>query len=567
MRTGTMMTSVEVGRDDQDGPDDQSGPLGIDSIWNAMAPSRESEPGDPLIGRDLGGVVLGRVIGEGGMGRIYEARQHNPDRLVAVKVMRPGLFATATLKRFLREAQILGQLHHPAVAQIFSAGSFEVAGTHVPYFVMELIPDARPITRFAAEHGLSITARVDLFKQVCAAVGHGHRRGIIHRDIKPGNVLVDPLGHPKVIDFGVARWCGADNATSDITSTDLLVGSVAYMSPEQLAGDPTVIGVRSDIHALGIMLYELLTGRPPYDVGRKPIAEVARIVQEQEPVPADGLDRRVPPQLADVAARCLAKKPEDRFQDVAELLDAIEETGRRAGGSWGRSPETDRPAHDAGRAGRDWLRRGLAACLAAMAAALALAFRGGIDLPAAGSQPWRSGFRTVLQADADLWLIESMGMRKWEEPFMQPPVSYWGPAENGTESRLVYRFEFPSVSRNIHLRLVLSCFAESEDVNVQGRGAAALDVSGDGVTWVSLCDHLAPRRWGGDCFVDTDLPAEVLGTTSLWLRMRFLMEGSPAPGGYAVAQFGRSSAAAAANVFEIAAICAPATAGRAAGRE
>jgi hypothetical protein len=138
---------------------------------------------------------------------------------------------------------------------------------------------------------------------------------------------------------------------------------------------------------------------------------------------------------------------------------------------------------------------------------------------------------------------------------MQPSLSYWGPVENGTEGRLVYRFDFPGASRKIHLRLVLSCFADSEDANVQGRGAAALEVSGDGITWVTLRDHLSPPRWGADCFLDADLPGDVLGTTNLWLRMRFLMEAAPAPGGYAVAQFGRSSAAAAENVFEIDAVC------------
>lgn len=560
------MSSTRISADDGHEPNDDLGPLNVESIWQAMAP-REAEVEDPLLGRDLEGVVLVRVIGEGGMGRIYEARQHNPARPVAVKVMRPGLFSPTSLKRFLREAQILARLQHPAVAQIFAAGSFQVAGTHVPYFVMELIPEARPITRFAEERGLSITARVALFRQVCEAVGHGHREGIIHRDIKPGNVLVDPLGRPKVIDFGVARWGEADNSMSAITATDQIIGSVAYMSPEQFAGDPAAIGIRSDIHALGIMLYELLTGRTPYDLARKPIAEAARIVQEQKPVLADCVERRVPARLADVAACCLAKKPEDRFPNIAALLEALEQAGSGPARGWwprlgrGRSRCGRRSAAGASR------RHGLAAGLAAIAVVAALAFSGRLSLPDIVAEPWAYGFRTVLQADADRWLVEAKGMRKWEETFMQPAVSYWGPAENGIEGRLVYRFDFPAASRAIHLRLVLSCFADIEDENVQGRGAAAIEVSGDGSRWVSLCDHLSPPRWAADCFFDADLPKQVLGTTSLWLRMRFLMEGSPAPAGYAVAQFGRSSGAATANVFEIAATCAPATPGRVVGQE
>jgi hypothetical protein len=138
---------------------------------------------------------------------------------------------------------------------------------------------------------------------------------------------------------------------------------------------------------------------------------------------------------------------------------------------------------------------------------------------------------------------------------MQPAVSYWGPTQNDVEGRLVYRFEFPTASREIRLRLVLSCFADIEDVAVQGRGAAAIEVSRDGIVWLSLCDNLSPPRWGADCFLDDNLPPAVLGTNTLWVRMRFLMEGSPSPGGYALAQFGRSSAAAAANAFQIDAVC------------
>jgi hypothetical protein len=301
------------------------------------------------------------------------------------------------------------------------------------------------------------------------------------------------------------------------------------------------------------MLYELLTGRAPYEVGRKPISEAARIVQEQRPLPADAVDRRVPARLADVAARCLAKKPADRFRDVPELLEALEQAGTEPDRAWWRWLGRGRSRSRAGFAGGG----GLAAGLALATVVAVLAFSGGINPRGATSHPWRFGFRTVLQEDADRWLVESSGMRKWEEAFMKPALSYWGPAENGTEGRLVYRFDFPATSRKIHLRLVLSCFADIEDANVQGRGAAALEVSGDGISWVTLCDHLTQPRWGADCFLDADLPASVLGTTSLWLRMRFLMEGAPAPGGYAVAQFGRSSAAAAENAFEIEAVCRP----------
>lgn len=509
-----------------------------------MEPACRLDVPDPLLGRDFGGVVLVRVLGEGGMGRIYEGLQQNPERPVAVKVMRPGLFSQAHLKRFLREAQILGRLQHPAVAQIFAAGTFEFASSLLPYFVMELVPEALTITQFAAERGLSFSERAALFRKVCEAVDHGHRQGIIHRDLKPGNVLVDRSGHPKVIDFGVAQWRGTDDLLSNLTGTNQLIGSVQYMSPEQFASDPAAVGIPSDIYALGVILYELLTGRPPYELSGKGIAEAAKTVQHHRHIRADGVDPRIPPRLADIAATCLAKDPAARFPDIPTLLTALDHGMHAAPGRW--LPRLN-PA---------WRRRtflmgslvavGLAACF--------ISAERFAPLPL---QEWRFGFRTVLQEGADRWLVEAIGMRKWEEKWMNPSVSYWGPAQKGTEGRLVYRFEFPSASRRIRVRLTLSCFSDYEDVAMVGRGAAAIEVSKDGTTWLPWCDNLSPPSWGADCVLDADMPSEVLGAKSLWLRMRFLMEGTLPRTGYAPAQFGRSSAAADLDVFEIEAICAP----------
>src|SRR5262249_48122191 len=139
--------------------------------------------------------------GEGGMGTVYEAEQDNPRRTVALKVIRPGLASDALLQRFAREAQILGRLHHPGIAQVYDAG---VAESGQPYFAMELIVGV-PLDRYARDHALDARGRLELMARVGDAVQHAHERGVIHRDLKPGNILVEPSGQPRVLDFGVAR--------------------------------------------------------------------------------------------------------------------------------------------------------------------------------------------------------------------------------------------------------------------------------------------------------------------------------------------------------------------------
>ena len=206
MANGAADESRDAGREPATtGAPNAGGSFAVDSLWQAIGQLPDSEAADPLLGRSLGDVTLTRFIAEGGMGRVYEAEQLNPARRVAVKVMRPGLFTHDTIRRFVREVSTLGSLRHPWITQVFSAGTYEVAGAELPYFVMELIPNALPITEYVTSRHLSITERLGLFRQVCDAIAYGHKRGIVHRDLKPSNLLVDGLGHPKVIDFGVAR--------------------------------------------------------------------------------------------------------------------------------------------------------------------------------------------------------------------------------------------------------------------------------------------------------------------------------------------------------------------------
>jgi len=179
----------------------EGGAFDVESLWRACERLPTSEATDPLVGRSFGGVMLTRFIAEGGMGRVYEALQSHPARRVAVKVLRPGFFTQNRLRRFVREVSTLGSLQHPWITQVYSAGTYELAGAELPYYVMELITDALTITEYVKNRHLSLADRLGLFRKVCDAVAYAHERGIVHRDLKPENMF---FKNEKVIliDFG-----------------------------------------------------------------------------------------------------------------------------------------------------------------------------------------------------------------------------------------------------------------------------------------------------------------------------------------------------------------------------
>src|SRR5262249_40351259 len=176
-------------------------------------------------------------------------------RAVALKVIRKGVASPEMVKRFTHEAQILGRLRHPGIAQIYEAG---LAEDGQPFFAMEMIRGL-PLNEYAQRHRLDSQARLGLLARVCDAVQHAHEKGVVHRDLKPGNILVDDAGQPKVLDFGVARATDADlQTTSRRTQAGQLLGTLSYMSPEQVVADPAALDWRSDIYTLGVILFELL---------------------------------------------------------------------------------------------------------------------------------------------------------------------------------------------------------------------------------------------------------------------------------------------------------------------
>ena len=255
------------------------------------------------------------------MGTVYEAEQDRPRRTVALKVIKPGFASPALLRRFEVESQALGRLQHPGIAQVYEAATADSGSGPQPYFAMELIR-GKSLHNYAASHHLSTRDRLALIVKVCDAVQHAHQRGIIHRDLKPGNILVDESGQPKILDFGVARVTDSDANATRQTDVGQLVGTLAYMSPEQVLADPLELDVRSDVYALGVILYELLTGQLPYTIGRQ-IHEVTRVIREEDPAPLSSISRVYRGDVETIVAKALEKEKSRRYGSAADLASDI----------------------------------------------------------------------------------------------------------------------------------------------------------------------------------------------------------------------------------------------------
>jgi WD40 repeat protein len=281
----------------------------------------ETKPAAP--GR-IGRYDLRRKIATGGMGTVYEAVQERPHRSVALKIMRRGVASRSALRRFEYESQILARLRHPNIAQVYEAGTHDDGSGGVPFFAMEYIPGARTLTDYAGDGKLNTRARLELFVKVCDAVHHGHQKGIIHRDLKPSNILVDADGQPKIIDFGVARATDSDMAITTLqTDVGQLIGTLQYMSPEQCAADPHDLDSRSDVYALGVVLYELLCGDLPYDVSGVPVIEAARVIREKTPTKLSTINRRLRGDLETIVLKALDKDRSQRYQSASDLAADI----------------------------------------------------------------------------------------------------------------------------------------------------------------------------------------------------------------------------------------------------
>ncbi len=278
-----------------------------------------------LIGNTIGGCRVLRHLGSGGMGVVYEAEQLHPHRQVAIKILRPGIDNKSLLARIKHEAELLGRLCHPGIARIYGSGSFDDGHGGVPYFIMELIEHALPITDYADAHQLDTRQRIELIKMVCESIHHGHERGVIHRDLKPGNILVDEHGVPRVIDFGVATTdAEADSPITQLTRQGQMIGTLQYMSPEQVDSKQHNVDARTDVYGLGCVLYELLAGRPPIDLDGRPLHEVVRAICDTAPQPLALTDRMLRGDLETICGTAMSKEPSRRYQSAAALQNDLQ---------------------------------------------------------------------------------------------------------------------------------------------------------------------------------------------------------------------------------------------------
>ncbi|TNE85709.1 MAG: hypothetical protein EP330_24980, partial [Deltaproteobacteria bacterium] len=256
--------------------------------------------------------ILGK-LGEGGMGVVYEAEQERPRRKVAIKVIRAT--AAHMRRRFEWEAEVLARLDHPGIARILEAH----ADPERSWFAMEFVSGA-PLDEAAA--GWPLDDKLRLLADIADAVHHAHLKGVVHRDLKPGNILVAGDGQPKVLDFGIARAMDEDDQPKH-TRVGQIIGTPQYMSPEQATVGQGGIDGRSDVYALGVIAFELIAGQPPYDVRNKPLPELVRIITEQEAPPLTRLNRDLPSDVAVIVAKCLEKDAGLRYQSAWDLAEDL----------------------------------------------------------------------------------------------------------------------------------------------------------------------------------------------------------------------------------------------------
>jgi serine/threonine protein kinase len=321
----------------------------LESPVSDLTPTTDPSPIAEQPGTVVGAYKLLQQIGEGGMGVVFMAEQTEPlQRTVALKIIKPGMDTRQVIARFEAERQALAVMDYPNIAKVLDAGTTKNGR---PYFVMELV-NGVPITKYCDEQQLSLRQRLELFRPVCEAVQHAHQKGIIHRDLKPTNVLVaeyDSRAIPKVIDFGVAK-ATAQKLTERTMFTEFgqVIGTVEYMSPEQAKFNQLDIDTRSDIYSLGVLLYELLAGSPPFEQKRLREAafdEVLRIIREEEPpkpstklsssdtLPSIAANRHTEParlskdvrgELDWIVMKCLEKERNGRYATASGLANEIE---------------------------------------------------------------------------------------------------------------------------------------------------------------------------------------------------------------------------------------------------
>jgi serine/threonine protein kinase/uncharacterized protein HemY len=323
-----------------------------DDVTRTFGGGEKPRPAADAVPETIGPYRILGKLGEGGMGIVYEAEQERPRRSVALKVMRGGhIVDDLHARMFQREAETLARLEHPNIGAIYEAGHTEdpSSGSKHDYFAMELVRgdtlDEYLRKRGFPVSGEELTFRLRLFRQICDAVNYAHQRGVIHRDLKPSNIIVaeqeaasvtgsavSSLPQVKILDFGLARITDTDVQATQITEVGMIKGTLPYMSPEQARGEAGAIDVRTDVYALGVLLYEMLSGQRPYDAANAALVEAVRVICEEPPAPlrrAMSESGRVDPDIETIVSTALEKEAGRRYataaafsEDVGRYLDS-----------------------------------------------------------------------------------------------------------------------------------------------------------------------------------------------------------------------------------------------------
>ncbi len=293
-------------------------PAPLPTFTMSPAPGGSTNPIPAVIGH----YRIIRLLGEGGMGAVYEAEQETPRRTVALKIIKPGFGSAAHLRRFEQEAHALGRLQHPGIAQIYQAGTADTGWGVQPYFAMEFIR-GKTLREYVSDRNLTHEAAAAAGGQNLRKPYHAHQRGLIHRDLKPGNIIVDETGQPKILDFGVARVTDSDIEATRQTDMGQLLGTLAYMSPEQVLADPQELDTRSDVYALGVILYELLAGRLPYEINRVQIHEAIQTIRDTDPARLSSIQRIYSGDIETIVAKALEKDKNRRYASAQDLAEDI----------------------------------------------------------------------------------------------------------------------------------------------------------------------------------------------------------------------------------------------------
>ena len=308
------------------GPTEQTLSLDDVSAGQAAPQLTRFPSGGQNFAKALESMIAGYEVLEemprGGQAAVYKAIHTATKTKVAIKVLLPTLLASARARHYFeREAELIASLDHPNIVSIRDSGIIH----HQYYFVMQYV-DGQPLERYVRRNELSFREIIVLFNKICAAITYAHQQGVIHRDLKFANILVDKRGEPHVLDFGLAKAVGLSEKSPDkavLTVTGQLSGTLSTMSPEQAAGRPDQIDVRTDVYSLGVMLYHMLTGQYPYEVGGSTL-EALQNIQKADPIRPRQLDRKFDSDVEAILLTALAKDPAERYQSTAELQSDIQ---------------------------------------------------------------------------------------------------------------------------------------------------------------------------------------------------------------------------------------------------